>query len=136
LDGIQAAILCVKLRHLDELNQRKRRVANLYDELLGNSSVIRPVEKDYAKHVYHLYVIRCKERDKLQKYLSANEVQTLMHYPIPVHKQKAYQGLAGDTNVPVTERICHEILSLPMHPLLSEGEIRAVTDCVRTAVDS
>jgi dTDP-4-amino-4,6-dideoxygalactose transaminase len=136
LDGIQAAILCVKLRHLDALNQRKRRVANLYDELLGSSSVVKPVEKDYAKHVYHLYVIRCKGRDKLQQYLSANEVQTLMHYPIPVHRQKAYAGLAGDTNVPVTERICHDILSLPMHPLLSEDEVRTVADCIRTAVDS
>lgn len=136
LDGIQAAILCVKLKHLDELNQRKRRVANLYDELLGNSSVIKPVEKDYAKHVYHLYVIRCKERDKLQRYLSANEIQTLMHYPIPVHRQKPYQGLAGDADMPITERICHEILSLPMHPLLNEDEVQAVAGCVRNAVDS
>ena len=136
LDEIQAAILCIKLKHLDEWNQKRRRVAKLYDELLGNSHVIKPVEKEYAKHVYHLYVIRCRDRDRLQQHLSANGIQTQIHFPIPVHRQKAYQGLAGDTNMPVTERICQEILSLPMHPLLGEDEVQTVAECVRNAIDS
>lgn len=135
LDEIQASILSVKLTYLDKWNDKRRRVAKLYDELLGDSHVIKPVEKEYARHVYHLYVIRCKERDRLQQNLSANGIQTLIHYPIPVHRQKAYQGLAADTDMPVTERICQEILSLPMHPFLGEDEVQAVAQCARDAID-
>lgn len=135
LDEIQASILSVKLKRLDEWNEKRRRVAKLYDELLGNSNVTIPVQKEYAKHVYHLYVIRCKERDKLQQHLLANGIQTQIHYPIPVHRQKAYQGVAADANVQVTERMCQEILSLPMHPFLGEDEVRAVAECARHAMD-
>ena len=135
LDEIQAAILRVKLKYLDEWNEKRRRVAKLYDELLRNSHLVKPVEKEYAKHVYHLYVIRGEERDRLQRHLRANGIQTQIHYPIPVHRQKAYQALVADANMPATEKICQEILSLPMHPFLGEDEVQAVAECVRNAVD-
>ena len=126
LDEIQAAILRVKLRHLDEWNERRKKVAKLYNELLKDSKIVKPFEKDYAKHVYHLYVIRCKERSKVQQHLLENGIQTQIHYPVPVHKQKAYLDLGFDTHLPVTETICNEILSLPMYPWLSNEEVLVV----------
>ena len=134
LDEIQAAVLRVKLKYLDEWNEKRRGVAKLYDELLGNSPVITPVERQYAKHVYHLYVVRYKERDRLQQDLLENGIQTQIHYPIPVHRQEAYLGLFGGVNLTTTERICREILSLPMHPFLGEDEILTIADCVKKAV--
>lgn len=131
LDEIQAAILRVKLKHLDECNERRRRLAALYDELLGDSAVARPVEKDYAKHVYHLYVIRSKERDKLRQRLSENDVQTLIHYPVAVHKQKAYAKPGADVRLPVTEKACEEVVSLPLYPTISEEEICEVAQEIR-----
>jgi len=134
LDEIQAAILRVKLKHLDEWNERRRRIVELYNELLKDTNVIRPVEKEWAKHVYHLYVVRCKDRNKLQQYLSRKGIQTLIHYPIPVHKQKAYLNLGFNVDLPVTERICNEILSLPMHPWLNNDEILSVVEGVKNAI--
>ena len=131
LDEIQAAILRVKLKHLDRCNERRRRLAALYDELLTDSAVVKPVEKDYAKHVYHLYVIRSKERDKLRQWLSENEVQTLIHYPIAVHKQKAYAKSGPDVRLPVTEKTCEEVVSLPLYPTISEEEICKVAQMIR-----
>ncbi len=131
LDEIQAAILRVKLKHLDKRNERRRRLAALYDELLADSAVVRPVEKDYAKHVYHLYVIRSKERDKLRQRLSENEVQTLIHYPVAVHKQKAYAKPGSDIRLPVTEKACEEVVSLPLYPTISEEEICEVAQEIR-----
>ncbi len=128
LDEIQAAILRVKLKHLDEWNERRRKAAKIYDRLLRDAGVIIPVEKKYAKHVYHLYVIRDKKRDRLQQRLLANGIQTQIHYPIPVHKQKAYAELGHAAKLPVTERICNEILSLPMHPFFREDEIQAIVE--------
>lgn len=124
LDEIQAAILRVKLRYLDEWNEKRRKLAKLYNETLENIDVVAPLEKEYAKHVYHLYVIRHKERDKLQQYLLRNGVQTLIHYPIPVHLQKPY---LASNRLPATERISKEILSLPMHPFLKEEEVETVS---------
>ena len=129
LDEIQAAILRVKLKHLDEWNERRRGVARLYDELLRNSSVTTPVERKYAKHVYHLYVVRYKERDRLHQDLLENGIQTQIHYPIPVHRQEAYLGVSCGVDLPVTEKVCGEILSLPMHPYLQEDEVLAVAEC-------
>ncbi len=127
LDEIQAAVLRVKLKHLDEWNEKRRNVAKLYNELLKDSNVILPIEKDYAKHVYHLYVIRSTNRDKLQRYLSQNGIQTQIHYPLPVHKQKSYLDLGFRAYLPVTEKICCEILSLPMHPWLNQGEVEFIS---------
>jgi dTDP-4-amino-4,6-dideoxygalactose transaminase len=124
LDEIQAAILRSKLRHLNEWNEKRRKTAKLYTDLLSKTEVITPLEKDYAKHVYHLYVIRHKNRDKLQKYLLKHGVQTLIHYPIPVHNQRAY---VRSDKLPITEKICSEILSLPIYPWLKEDEVKTIS---------
>ncbi len=123
LDEIQAAILRVKLRHLDKWNSKRRENAKLYNELLADTEIITPIEKN-AKHVYHLYVVRYKKRDALQQYFLRNEIQSLIHYPIPVHKQKDY--LSSNYVLSVTEKISKEILSLPMFPQLTEKEIETV----------
>jgi dTDP-4-amino-4,6-dideoxygalactose transaminase len=124
LDEIQAAILRSKLRHLDEWNEKRRKTAKLYTDLLNNTEVTTPIEKEYAKHVYHLYVIKHEQRNKLQKYLLSQGVQTLIHYPIPVHMQKAYER---SEKLPITEKICGEILSLPMYPWLREDEVKIIS---------
>ena len=134
LDEIHAAILRIKLKHLDEWNERRRKIAKRYNKLLEDSEIVTPIEKEHAKHVYHLYVVRCKDRNKLQQYLSMRGIQTMIHYPIPVHKQKAYLKLGYTANLPVTERICNEILSLPMHPFLHKDEIPSVVECVKNAI--
>jgi dTDP-4-amino-4,6-dideoxygalactose transaminase len=129
LDEVQAAILRTKLRHLDEWNEKRRKLAMLYNEFLNGAEVITPLEKGYAKHVYHLYVIGHRKRNKLQQHLLENEIQTLIHYPIPVHMQKAYMT---PDKLPMTEKVCGEILSLPINPWLKEEEVEAVSKCVRS----
>lgn len=130
LDEIQAVVLRVKLKHLDEWNERRRKIAKLYDECLEDSEVVTPVEKEYAKHVYHLYVIRYKNRDMLQQQLLKNGIQTQIHYPIPIHKQKAYLDL-DDAQLPITEKICEEILSLPIYLELKNEETKYIADAVK-----
>jgi len=125
LDEMQAAILSLKLHYLDGWNVKRRKLAELYNSSLKNSPIIRPIEKEYGKHVYHLYVIRCKDRDKLQHYLLKHGIQTLIHYPIPVHLQKAYQTL---DELPLTEKICGEILSLPLYPWQDEREVSIISE--------
>jgi dTDP-4-amino-4,6-dideoxygalactose transaminase len=133
LDELQAAILRIKLKHLDEWNENRRRNARLYDELLQGTNVICPKEKDYARHVYHLYVIRSKKRDQLQRFLEAKGITTLIHYPIPVHLQKAYEDLGVCSGaLPVTENLADEILSLPIFPELEKPQIEEVTGSIRT----
>ncbi len=129
LDEIQAAVLRAKLPHLEAWNERRRSLAKLYDSLLAGSDVVLPVEKEFAEHVYHLYVIRHKERDSLQQYLLDRGVQTLIHYPVPVHAQKAYMV---PVSLPETERACCEILSLPLNPWMNESDVKEVADCVNS----
>ena len=135
LDEIQAAVLRVKLKYLDGWNERRIKVARLYNKLLEDSEIVTPNEKEYAKHVYHLYVIRYKNREMLQQHLQKNGIPTQIHYPIPVHKQKAYLNLGFNVHLPATEKICTEILSLPMHPLLHEDEILIIVEGVKNAID-
>ena len=126
LDELQAAFLRKKLIHLDNWNERRRRIANIYDENLTNA-VVKPIEQAFAYHIYHLYVIRCQQREDLQKFLAENGIQTLVHYPVPVHLQQAYQDLhikAG--NLPITEHYASEILSLPMYPELNDDNVMFV----------
>ena len=132
LDEIQAAVLRIKLKHLDEWNHRRRKLAELYNELLGDSGILLPVEKEYAEHVYHLYVIRTEERDRLLQQLSKNKIQTQIHYPIAVHQQKAYRDFGYNINLPVTEKTCCEIISLPMHPWLSSDDVLDIAQIVRS----
>ncbi|UCF16532.1 MAG: DegT/DnrJ/EryC1/StrS family aminotransferase [Phycisphaerales bacterium] len=134
LDEVQAAILRVKLKHLSEWNETRRQLASIYNELLATTAVIRPVEKDYAKHAYHQYVIRSDHRDLLQRHLEKNQIQTLIHYPIGVHRQKAYENLTADAPLPVSEEICDQILSLPLYPTLSEDQVCSVAVEVRKCV--
>ncbi|MCG8571866.1 MAG: DegT/DnrJ/EryC1/StrS family aminotransferase, partial [Spirochaetes bacterium] len=125
MDGIQGAVLSVKLKHIDNWNESRRVNAGLYNKLLADISEIQlPVEADYSKHIYHIYAIRVKERDALMKYLQEAEIGCGIHYPVPIHKQKAYQeynSLVG--KFPVAEQSADEFLSLPMFPELSEEEI-------------
>ena len=134
LDEIQAAILRVKLRHLDEWNNRRREIAEFYNELLKDSGVILPTEQPDTKHIYHLYVIRHNKRNKLQQHLLKNGIQTQIHYPIPVHKQKAYIDTGITAKLPVTEKICKEILSLPMYPYLKKEEIVRIAKVIKDAI--
>ncbi|MFX1383355.1 MAG: DegT/DnrJ/EryC1/StrS family aminotransferase [Promethearchaeota archaeon] len=131
MDELQAGILRVKLKYLDNWNDRRRKSAKLYNELLIGAEVNTPLEKEYSKHIYHLYVIKSKRRDKLKNFLDKNKVQTYIHYPIPVHMQAAYADYRDIYKLPFTEKICNEILSLPMHPWLTEEEIHSVTELIK-----
>lgn len=126
LDEIQAAILNIKLPFLDKWNDKRIKKAKLYDKLLEDSFYKVPTVKNYANHVYHLYVIQCDKRDGLKNYLSRRNIQTLIHYPIPVHRQKAYVDLGFHEFIPTTEMICDKILSLPLNPWLDDNEIEEI----------
>jgi dTDP-4-amino-4,6-dideoxygalactose transaminase len=133
MDGIQAAVLSVKLRHLDDWNASRRRSAELYRTRLGLVvQVIVPTEAEYARHVYHVYAIRVRNRDALAGHLRANGVGVGIHYPIPIHLQPAYRNLAiREGSFPVTETSSRELLSLPMFAELREDQIGRVTELVR-----
>ena len=133
LDEIQAAILKVKLKYLDKNNEKRRKKAKIYNELLEGSDVITPIEKEYGKHVYHLYVIRCEKRDKLMNYLKTREIQTLIHYPIPLHKQEAFSDLCrAQFSLPVTESYAKKIISLPMCPNLKDENISQICKAIKS----
>ncbi len=134
LDELQAAILRVKLSRLDEGNEKRRRLAALYNELLERADVELPSERRYAKHVYHLFVIRLARRDNCQRLLQKSGIQTQIHYPIPVHKQKAYESFHSTKDLAVTQMICSEILSLPLYPSLSDEEVVYVARKTKDAV--
>ena len=129
LDALQAGMLSVKLRHLANWNEARRDLAHRYHELFGEAkgSVVVPNEASWSKGVYHLYVVRVQDREALQAYLADAGIGTGIHYPIPLHLQKAYQHLGykkGD--FPVTERIAEEIVSLPMFPQLTHNQQKEV----------
>lgn len=121
LDEIQAAMLRVKLRHLDEEIQRRREVAEYYFAHIKNSNIQLPAVGNRESHVLHLFVVRSSQRDALQKHLAEQQVQTLIHYPVSPHHQKAYDSLRVES-YPLTERIHETILSLPMGPLMSHKQ--------------
>lgn len=133
LDEIQAAILLAKLAHLDDWNKRRRQIAQIYHEGITHPCVQKPVEMPYGEHNYHLYVIRCARRDELQKFLNAKGITTLIHYPVPIHLQEAYQDLQKTTgDFPVTEVCAEEILSLPIFPELSDTEALYVVESINS----
>lgn len=125
LDEIQAAILNVKLKHLDEDIAIRKQIAKYYIDNISNSEIITPIVKDWDSHVFHIFTIRCKRRDELQKYLTENGIQTIIHYPIPPHKQECYKEWNG-LSFPITEQIHNEELSLPMSPCLDIKDIKNV----------
>ena len=125
LDEIQAAILSVKLKSLDNDNDRRRDIAERYNNEINNPAITLPQTRKREEHVYHIYPIFCRERDKLQKYLYENGVETLIHYPIPPHKQEALKEF-NKLEFPITERIHCEELSLPCNPAMSDEEVAKV----------
>ena len=131
LDTLQAAVLRVKLRHLDKWNDARRRCAELYGELLAPRGIATPLSQPWAEHVWHLYVIRVARRDELRAFLGERGIETGIHYPLPIHLQPAFEDLGYPRgSFPVTERLAAEILSLPMFPELDEAQIHAVADAV------
>lgn len=132
LDEMQAAFLRVKLKHLDEWNAERRRLAGQYFSKITNRKIILPpASSNEYEHIYHVFAIRCKERDRLEKYLSDNGIGTVKHYPIPIHLQEAYADLKiPKGSLPVAESISGTILSLPMFIGLTDGEIDYITDCI------
>jgi dTDP-4-amino-4,6-dideoxygalactose transaminase len=132
LDELQAAILRVRLPYLDQENARRRDLARLYDSFLSATTLLLPKVHADAHHVYHQYVVRSERRDVLRVFLKENAVGTLIHYPLPVHLQPAYQGriLIGAGGLEHTQRICQEILSLPMHPHISDEQTQRVGDLI------
>jgi UDP-2-acetamido-2-deoxy-ribo-hexuluronate aminotransferase len=134
LDEIQAGILLVKLRHIDEYNRKRRRNAGLYTSLLSDT-IECPVERKGAYHVFHQYTILNKKRDAIQKRLKENGIPSVVYYPVPLHLQKALRFLGyrrGD--FPVAEKAAREVLSLPMYPELEERTIKKIAGIVREAV--
>ncbi len=132
LDSLQAAVLSVKLKHIESWTEARRKNAREYGKLLGSADVETPFEAAYARHVYHLYVIKAEERDALQAHLKARDVSTGIHYPIPLHLQPAYANLkCKKGSFPVSEEDAEKILSLPMFPELSSEEIGFVCESIR-----
>jgi len=128
LDELQAAVLQVKLKHLESDNTTRINIAASYNREIKNSNIILPLVRDNSKHVFHLYVIRVKNRDKFIKYMNQNEIGTAIHYPYPIHKQPAYKKLYGDLNE--TDNITKEIVSLPLYPGMTKGDISTVVHTV------
>lgn len=134
LDEVQAAILRVKLKYLDEDNSKRMRLAEIYNEELSLSTannLILPKQRENSTHVYHLYVIRSAKRDDLLSLLRKKGIGALIHYPVPVHLQPAYNCLHGCDKLPETEQIAKEIISLPIYPELSEYDLQIVVKAVK-----
>ena len=133
LDEIQAAFLNIKLKYIDDENQRRREIAQYYCENIKNEKIILPItdpikEKIISKklnHVWHLFVIRSTQKQLLKQYLEKHNIQTIIHYPVPPHKQKAFMEW-NSTNLPITELIHKEVLSLPLSPVMSLSEMEHI----------
>jgi dTDP-4-amino-4,6-dideoxygalactose transaminase len=138
LEAIQGAILRVKLRHLETWTEARRRIVEKYGDLLADADVVLPVEMEWARHVYHLFTVRSKNRDATQAALLNQGIQTGVHYATPVHLQPAYQDLGyGLGSLPESEKAAKEVLSLPMYPELTDAQLEtvaeALTACARRA---
>ena len=132
LDEIQAAVLRVKLRHLDDDNRKRSQIAGLYERELSGTSLTLPVERDGVTHAHHLYVVRSVERDSMQAFLRIKGIGALVHYPVPIHLQPAYrERLVPGKGLPETEKAAREVLSLPMYPELRAEEIMTVVSTMK-----
>lgn len=130
LDEIQAAMLNVKLQNLDLENQQRQEIAQIYSQNITNKKIILPqMPQDKNNSVWHLYVVRSNIRDELQKFLEKNNIQTLIHYPIPPHKQEAYKEL-NNLSLPICEKIHDEVLSLPLYPYMNKSDVDVVIEAV------
>ena len=133
LDGLQAAILRVKLRYLDEWNSRRRQIADAYMEQLAPLGMSLPIVDERAEAVFHLFVVRVADRERLQSLLKEEGIATGVHYPVPLHLQPAYEHRRSSFELPATERAAREVLSLPMYPELRQEQIEAVCNAVTAA---
>jgi len=132
LDEIQAAILRVKLKYLDQWNKERRGKARLYTKMVSSLGVVCPSERKGVRHVFHLYTIKTRKRDSLQAFLKKRGIETLIHYPIPIPLQKAYRELGyRRRDFPLTNQWSRKILSLPFFPEMKDSEIEEVTEGIR-----
>lgn len=131
MDEIQAAILRIRLKYLDQENSIRRSFAEIYSKNLTECEVILPEERADAYHVYHQYVIKTVKRDSLKNYLAEHDQKTQIHYPVPVHLQPAYLNRLQSRRLSQTELICSQILSLPMHPFIEKTVIEEICDLIR-----
>lgn len=132
LDELQAAVLKIRLKHLDADNNRRREIAQYYSKNIDNPLIQKPfMPADRLSSVWHLYVIRVNNRNKLQNYLSEKGIGTVIHYPTPIHKQLAYKEYSS-LNLPITEAICNQVLSIPMSPVLEQNEIDYVVETLNS----
>jgi len=129
MDEIQAAFLQVKLKYLEEENNYRKNVASFYLENIRNPKIILPISNNFDDHVWHLFVIRIKERNEFHSYLKKNEIETLIHYPIPPHKQDCYPELSNG-GFPVTEQIHNEVLSLPISSVIDFNELHKICEII------
>ncbi len=138
MDGIQAAVLRVKLRSLDAANARRRAHATHYNRLFQEMENVRvPLEARYAQHVYHVYAIRVSDRNELMDSLAAKGIGVGIHYPVPIHLQEAYRGLGYSRGAfPVAERCAEELISLPMFPELTSAQVERVVEAVKESLDA
>lgn len=137
LDELQAAILRVKLNYLDRWNARRRELADMYFELLADTELVLPLQSEDSKHVFHQFVIRHPQRDALRAFLKEQGIQTLIHYPVPVHLQPAYANLGYLIgSFPNTEMASGEILSLPLYPELNEQQIVLICEKIKAFLKS
>jgi dTDP-4-amino-4,6-dideoxygalactose transaminase len=131
LDEMQAAILRVKLRHLEKGNERRRQIASRYRDAISESGIKAPVDITDTTHAMHLYVVECEEREKLREYLSSRGIGTAVHYPLAIHQQPAYLGrIRGCGSLANTERLYKKILSLPMYPELTDAQVERVCEAI------
>lgn len=134
MEGLQGAILRVKLRHLERWTEARRAIVNTYNERVAGADVVRPVEMSWARHVYHVYTLRADNRDALQAALLHQGIQTGIHYSTPVHLQPAYKDLGyGPGSFPESEKTARQVLSLPLYPELSDSQIEEVAMAVAHA---
>lgn len=136
LDALQAAILRVKLPHLDDWNHRRRQIAALYNELLQDLDLTLPHEAEFNKHVYHQYTIRVRDREGLRRHLAAAGIPTGVYYPLSLHLQEVFSGLGyREGDFPASERAAQEVLSLPIYPELEEEEVEYICDRIRAFLE-
>jgi len=133
LDELQAAVLRVKLKHLARYNEARRAAARRYREKLAGANVVLPAEHGRGTHVYHQFTIRSERRDAIREALAKESIASSVFYPMPLHKQPAYEAAARGVSLPVSEAVAKSVLSLPIHPLLDAASIDRIAACVRKA---
>ncbi|NMA48349.1 MAG: DegT/DnrJ/EryC1/StrS family aminotransferase [Tissierellia bacterium] len=133
LDEVQASFLRIKLRNLEKWNEDRRRISQKYLNGINNPLIVKPVEAEYAKHVWHIFAVRTDRRDEFERYLNDNGIGTTIHYPIPMHMQEAYKELnIKEGSLPIAERISNEVISLPLWYGMNEVEINYVIDVINS----